>query len=290
MLVLYGLGTTIGAGIYALTGEVAASAGASAPLSFLLAAILAGAAGLGFAELAGRLPKAAGEAVFVEHAFASRPVTTAVGTAVVAAGVISAAAITNAFGGYMSELIEAPRLVLVGGQAVALGAIAVSGAKESVGAAAVITVIEIGGLLLVVWAGRHRLADIGGEIGNIFGPPTGRHAWSGVLGGSFLAFFAFPGFEDIDAVAEETDDASVNLPRAILITLITTTAVYLVVSTVAVLTVDPVELGRSDAPLVLGPLVQGATPSRPLPPRAPSRVRGSVLRCSTSRPRRGGNQ
>ena len=82
MLVLYGLGTTIGAGIYALTGEVAGSAGTRAPLAFLVAAALAGITGLGFAELAGRLPKAAGEAVFVEHAFARRRVTQAVGAAV----------------------------------------------------------------------------------------------------------------------------------------------------------------------------------------------------------------
>ena len=42
MLVLYGLGTTIGAGIYALIGEIAGVAGYLAPFSFLLAALLAG--------------------------------------------------------------------------------------------------------------------------------------------------------------------------------------------------------------------------------------------------------
>ena len=61
MLVLYGLGTTVGAGIYALMGEVSGSAGMRAPLAFIVSALLAGTTAIGFAELAGRLPKAAGE-------------------------------------------------------------------------------------------------------------------------------------------------------------------------------------------------------------------------------------
>ncbi|MGI9616477.1 MAG: amino acid permease, partial [Acidimicrobiales bacterium] len=105
MLVLYGLGTTIGAGIYALTGEVAGEAGMRAPLSFLVSALLAGVTAIGFAELAGRLPKAAGEAVFVDRAFGRVALTRSVGFAVLLAGVVAAAAIANAFGGYVAELV-----------------------------------------------------------------------------------------------------------------------------------------------------------------------------------------
>lgn len=251
MLVLYGLGTTVGAGIYALTGEVAGVAGMRAPLSFLVAAVLAGVTGLSFAELAGRLPRAAGEAVFVEHAFARRRVTSLVGAAVMLAGVVAAAAITNAFGGYLSDLIGVSRTTLVLGLVVVLTLVTISGAKESVLAAAVFTVIEIVGLLLVVWTARDVLPDAPGRAGDLLGLPTGLDDWSGVLAGGFLAFFAFLGFEDIDAVAEETEDAPVTLPRAIVITLGVTLILYLLVSAVAVLVVDPAELGRSDAPLTL---------------------------------------
>jgi basic amino acid/polyamine antiporter, APA family len=251
MLVLYGLGTTIGAGIYALTGEVAGNAGFKAPLSFLIAAALAGITGLGFAELAGRLPKAAGEAVFVNHAFRRRRLTQAVGIAVLSAGVVSAAAISNAFGGYISELTGISETILVVGLVLALGAVAVTGAKESVGTAAVFTAIEIVGLGLVVWAGRNALADVPERAGDLLGPAVGVDAWAGILAGSFLAFFAFLGFEDIDAVAEETNDARVTLPRAILVTLGLTTFLYLAVSAVAVLNVHPDVLGDSDAPLAL---------------------------------------
>lgn len=251
MLVLYGLGTTIGAGIYALTGEVAGEAGSKAPLSFLVAALLAGITGLGFAELAGRLPKAAGEAVFVDHAFSQRRLTQAVGVAVLSAGVVSAAAISNAFGGYISELTGISSTVLVVGLVLALGCVAVSGAKESVGTAAVFTVVELVGLALVLWAGRAALVDAPARAGDLFTPWSGPVVWSGVLGGAFLAFFAFLGFEDIDAVAEETNDARVTLPRAIVVTLGITTVLYVAVATVAVLVVEPAVLGESDAPLAL---------------------------------------
>lgn len=251
LLVLYGLGTTVGAGIYALTGEVAGSAGSRAPLSFLLAAALAGITALGFAELAGRLPKAAGEAVFVEHAFHSRVLTTSVGMVVIAAGVIACAAILNAFGGYVAELVDAPRWLLIVGLVGVLGGLAASGVKESVTAAAVFTAVEIVGLLLVVWAGRASFGAVGGRFGDLVGPPDSVDAWGGVLGGAFLAFFAFLGFEDIDSVAEETHAASRNLPRAILLTLAITTVLYMAVSAIAVLEVEPSVLGNSDAPFTL---------------------------------------
>lgn len=251
MLVLYGLGTTIGAGIYALTGEVAGEAGLKAPLAFLVSALLAGVTALGFAELAGRLPKAAGEAVFVDHAFGRRTLTRAVGVGVLTAGVVAAAAISNAFGGYVAELIESPRWVLVIALIVVLGGVAVIGVKESVLAAAVITLIEIIGLVLVVWAARDSISDLGSRAGDLVGPPTSIGGWSAVLGGAFLAFFAFLGFEDMDAVAEETKNARVTLPRAILITLAITTFLYMTVAAVAVLQVDPASLAESDAPLAL---------------------------------------
>ena len=251
MLVLYGLGTTIGAGIYALTGEVAGSAGMRAPLAFLMSALLAGVTAIGFAELAGRLPKAAGEAVFVNTAFGRRNLTRAVGIAVLTAGVVAAATITNAFGGYVAELIDSPRWLLVMALIVVLGGVAVSGVKESVLFAAVLTVIEIFGLGLVLWAGRDSFGDLVSRGDELLGPPTSLGGWSAVLGGAFLAFFAFLGFEDMDAVAEETTNVRVTLPRAILLTLGITTVLYMTVAAVAVLQVAPSVLAESDAPLAL---------------------------------------
>ena len=79
MLILYGMGTTIGAGIYALTGAVAGIAGLWAPVAFVLAAVLAGFSALSLAELSARFPKAAGEAVYVFEGFRLRKLATLVG-------------------------------------------------------------------------------------------------------------------------------------------------------------------------------------------------------------------
>jgi basic amino acid/polyamine antiporter, APA family len=57
--VLYGMGVTIGAGIYVLIGAAAARAGMTAPLAFVIAAILIGLTGASFAELGARMPVAA---------------------------------------------------------------------------------------------------------------------------------------------------------------------------------------------------------------------------------------
>ena len=63
--------------------------------------------------------------------------------------------------------------------------------------------------------------------------------WLGILGGSFLAFYAFIGFEDMVNVAEEIKDVEKTLPRAIIITLVVTTLIYVLVTLVAVLSIPP---------------------------------------------------
>jgi amino acid transporter len=258
LLILYGLGTTIGAGIYALIGEVSASAGTRAPLAFVVAAVLAALTGLGYAELAGRYPKAAGEAVFVDRAFGRTTVTRSTGIAVATVGLIAAAAISTAFAGYLGELLGVPRAAAIIGLVLVLGGIAVAGVKESVLFAAVITMIEVVGLVLVVTTGLDNLGTH--SVSDLVGPPSSWAIWSGVLGGGFVAFFAFLGFEDIDAVAEETKDASKTLPSAIIWTLGITTLVYIAVSVVAVSSIDPSILGASDAPMATVFEANGGSP------------------------------
>ena len=87
---LYGLGVTIGAGIYVLVGVAAARAGMHAPVAFIIAAALMALSAASFAELASRFPVAAGEAAYVREAFGSRSVATTVGLLVVAIALVSA--------------------------------------------------------------------------------------------------------------------------------------------------------------------------------------------------------
>ena len=131
LLVLYGLGTTVGAGIYVLVGKVAGAAGMQAPIAFLAAALLAGTAALAFAELAARYPLSAGEAAYVDAAFGRPWLTLLVGLAVVAAGLISSATITLGFAGYLRAFVDVPPPFAVAGVVVLLGLLAAWGIAES---------------------------------------------------------------------------------------------------------------------------------------------------------------
>jgi basic amino acid/polyamine antiporter, APA family len=105
-LSFYGLGTIIGAGIYVLIGEVAAVAGPYMPLSFLLAGLIALFTGLSYAELASRFPVSAGEAVYVKNAWNLNWLSGLVGWMIVLTGIVSAAAISNGFAGYLNVFID----------------------------------------------------------------------------------------------------------------------------------------------------------------------------------------
>lgn len=69
LAVLYGLGVTIGAGIYVLVGIAAGRSGMHAPLAFVFAALVMSFSAASFAELGTRMPVSASEAAYVEKAF-----------------------------------------------------------------------------------------------------------------------------------------------------------------------------------------------------------------------------
>ena len=110
LLTCYGVGTTLGAGIYVLVGEVAARAGHFTPLSFLIAGILALPSALSFAELAGRFPKSAGEAVYVNQAFKSNGLAFIIGILVALSGIVSAATMINGFMNYLQDFFTSDPL------------------------------------------------------------------------------------------------------------------------------------------------------------------------------------
>ena len=144
LLVLYGLGVTIGAGIYVLIGLAAERAGSHAPLAFLLAGLVMAFAAASFAELCVRFPVSAGEAAYVAAAFRSPALSTAVGLGVAGVGLVSAATVALGGAGYLRSFIALPAEVLVPVVVVAMGAIAALGILQSVAIAAVMTLLEVG--------------------------------------------------------------------------------------------------------------------------------------------------
>ena len=249
MMVLYGLGTTIGAGIYALVGEIALVSGYFSPVSFLIASMLAGFTAISFAELCGRYPYAAGAAIYVKHGFSSKRLSTIVGLLVVTAAVVSSAALLNGFIGYLHQFIGIERVLAIILVATLLGGIAAWGIAESVTIASLITIIEIGGLLIVIAVSNSALAEFPSRWKELI-PPADITSWQGIFLGVFLSFYAFIGFEDMVDVAEEVKDVKRILPVAILLTLAITTIIYLLLMITAVFSLPPAELASSPAPLV----------------------------------------
>lgn len=250
MLSLYGIGVTVGAGIYVLVGKVAIGTGIHAPLSFLVAAILAGFTALSYAELGARLPQSAGEAIFVQTAFRKPALATAIGLLVMITGIVSSGAIVIGFVGYLQEVVDLPSNLVIIAVVGLLALIAAWGIGESVALAAVVTVVEVGGLLLIIGAGMIEPSVVMSTLPEILNP-AGWSEWSAIISGAVLAFFAFVGFEDIVNVAEEAKDPVRTVPRAIIITLVVSSSLYFLVALVAVAVVPLDQLGESDAPLAL---------------------------------------
>lgn len=248
-LVLYGLGTTIGAGIYALVGELAGISGYMAPSAFLLASLMAGLTALSFAELSGRFPKAAGASLYVYQAFGSRRLSTVIGLLVFFGGVISSAALINAFIGYLQQFIEIQRLTSILFICLTIGGLAAWGIAQSVTIAGFITLIEIGGLVLIIFNSAPVFSQLPMRWTE-FLPGTDIVQWSGIYAGALLAFYAFIGFEDMVDVAEEVKEVKRNLPLAIILTLSITTIIYMLIMLAAVLAIPPEQLAQEKAPLV----------------------------------------
>lgn len=250
LLILYGLGVTVGAGIYVLVGLTAERAGVYAPISFLLAAIIVAFTAFSYAELCTRFPVSAGEAAYVKAGLNSRSLSLIVGLMVAASGMVSSATISLGATDYIQQLAPLSPTLLTIVIILTLGLAAVWGILESVTVAAVVTLIELAGLGLVIFYGIKIKPNILDDIGRLIPPPEAA-AWVGISSAGLLAFFAFIGFEDLANVAEEAIDPKKNVPHAILLTLIIATAIYLAVTSVVVLSVPMEILKASASPLNL---------------------------------------
>ncbi|MCW5691859.1 MAG: amino acid permease [Pseudolabrys sp.] len=249
LLTLYGIGITIGAGIYVLIGAVAGHAGRAAPWSFVIAGLAMAFTVGSYAELATRYPVSAGEAAYMRAAFNSRVVSTLTGLITILIGVVSSATVALGAAGYIAQFVGWPQGVIATAVLIALGGVAAWGILESVLLAGLFTLIEAGGLVAIIAAALHGGVPFLDALIEL--PPPTWHAWSGVYYASLLAFFAFIGFEDLANVVEEAKAPERDIPRAMMLTLAISTALYLAVAAIAVTAVPPAELAASPAPLSL---------------------------------------
>ena len=248
LLVLYGIGITIGAGIYVLIGAVAGHAGRYAPWSFVLAAVVMAFTVGSYAELTTRFPVSAGEAAYVRAAFRSRAASTLTGLLTIVIGIVSSAAVALGAAGYIAQFTDWPPSAVVALLLAVLGAVAAWGILESVLLASLFTLIEAGGLLVIIVAGWQAQVPLASALAL---PPLDIATLSGIGYASLLAFFAFIGFEDLANVVEEAKVPHRDIPRAMMLTLVISTVLYVAVAAIAVAAVPVAELAASPAPLSL---------------------------------------
>jgi len=245
MLVFYGLGVTIGAGIFALVGEILGLAGDQAPLAFLVAGVVAGFTGLSYMVLVAQYPRAGGEAVYVSRGISSLA-GSAAGLGVVITGIVSSAVVALAFAGYVTTLLPIPESLAAVLLVALLTFVAWWGIRESVALAAVVTILELGTLFVIIGFGLDGI-DVA-TVGSGF-DAFADGAIGPVLAGAGIAFFAFIGFEDIANMAEETVDPQRTAPRAILWTLIVTIIAYVSLALIAASLPNRSAITDSSAPM-----------------------------------------
>jgi amino acid transporter len=252
MLALYGTGNIIGAGVYVLIGKIAEPAGYLSVLAFLVAAVVAFCAALSYAELASRFPVSAGVAVYLHEAFKKPWLSTAIGLFLVIAGAVSIATLLKGFAGYFVELVPVSQLLVMAVAILILLAITIKGVKESVGFAAILTAVEVGGLLFLIGSILFSQPTAIGDFSGHFMESLGHidaAAMAGIASAAFIAFYAFIGFEDMVNIAEEVKEPQKAFPRAIMIAMVTVTLLYVLVAVTVLGVVTPDVLGGQSAPL-----------------------------------------
>ena len=169
-----------------------------------------------YAELVSKYPHAGGAALYVHRAFKNRFLTFIVAFAVIVSGITSASALARGFGGdYLSEFVDLKVVIGALLLLVAITLVNLRGIAESVKLNVGFTVVEIGGLLLIVLIAAVAIFQGDAEPA---APSSSRRAAASsraTLAGAALAFYALVGFEDSVNVAEETKDPVRTYPRVL---------------------------------------------------------------------------
>ena len=255
---VYGVGNVLGAGIYALIGEVVGITGNLSWLAFVLASITGALTGLSYAELSAMYPKSAAEFVYTEEAFKIRILSFLLGWVIIFSGILSAATVALGFANYLAALFGVPSIILTVIFAalliVILSLVNFIGIKASTWTNILFTFIEAAGLILIIIIGIPHFGSV-----NYLELPIGS-SFTVVFSAVALIFFAYIGFEDIANIAEEVKNPAKNLPKAIIYSIIITTVLYCLTAISVVSILPYSEIADSPAPLnsvttaVLGPI------------------------------------
>ncbi len=247
---LYGVGIILGAGIYALIGEAAGIAGNALWLSFIFSGLIASFTALSYAELSSMFPKESAEFLYVKNAFGKEWLAFLIAWVSIVTGFVSIAAVALGFANYLGYLLPIPIVFGAVGLIALLSLINFAGIKESVKFNIVFTLVEAGGLILIILIALPFLGSV-----NYFIVPDGGVSLFSMISpitvATALIFFAYIGFENLANITEETKQATKTIPKAVLLSLVISTVIYILVALSVVSVVPWEQLAESPAPLAL---------------------------------------
>ena len=238
--VVIGLGSMIGAGVFAAIGPAADAAGSGLLVGLAVAAIVAYCNATSSAQLAAMYPSSGGTYVYGRERLGPMWGYLA-GWGFVVGKTASCAAMALTFGAYAAPEAARPLAVVA---VLALTTVNYFGVRKTAQLTRVIVALVLISLAIVVVASISGGSASPEKLG-----PMGAGGVMGILQSAGLLFFAFAGYARIATLGEEVRDPARTIPRAIPLALGITLVAYAVVATAALLAAGPDVLGASDAPL-----------------------------------------
>jgi basic amino acid/polyamine antiporter, APA family len=243
-LSLFGIGATIGTGIFIVLTEAVPVAGPAVIFSFIFAGVVAGLTAICYAELASAVP-VSGSSYSYAYATLGEGIAMVVAACLLLEYGVSAAAVAVGWSQYLNEVFDnlfgftipenlsnapeqdgvfnAPAVVLI----LLCMLLLIRGASESAKVNAIMVLIKIGVLVLFIVVGV-----TGWESDNLsdFNP----FGVDGIEAAAGIIFFSYIGLDAVSTAGEEVHNPRRNLPIAIIIALLTVTSLYVLVALVAV--------------------------------------------------------
>jgi APA family basic amino acid/polyamine antiporter len=238
--VVVGLGSMLGAGVFAAFGPAAAAARSGLLIGLVIAAVVVYCNATSSAQLAAVYPESGGTYVYGQRRLGHFWGFLA-GWGFVVGKVASCAAMALTFGTYAAPALARPLAVAA---VIGLTAVNYRGVRKTAGVTAAIVAVVLLVLTVVVVAGL-----TGGTVDASGLRPFADTSPRGVLQAAGLLFFAFAGYARIATLGEEVRDPAETIPRAIPLALTIVLVVYAVVALTALLAVGPARLAQGPAPL-----------------------------------------
>jgi basic amino acid/polyamine antiporter, APA family len=243
-LTLFGVGATIGTGIFVILTEAVPTAGPAVILSFVMAGVVAGLTAICYAELAGAVP-VSGSSYSYAYATLGEAIAMVVAACLLLEYGVSAAGVAVGWSQYLNELLDnlfgftipdaisqapeqggvfnLPAVVLIWLCTLLL----LRGASESAKINAIMVMIKLGVLALFVVVG---LQGWNSDHLSNFAPD----GFGGINAAAGIIFFSYIGLDAVSTAGEEVKNPRRNLPLAILGALVIVTTIYVLVAVVAV--------------------------------------------------------